>query len=125
MIMMKFADLSKKHKKFLALAMKMAEQSECPFRHGSVLVKGGRVLSVGFNKPQNLSTIPLHKYTIHAEEDAINKASLTRGATLYVARINKRGKAMLSMPCKACMAVLEKNEIKLVVYTTSLSNHSH
>lgn len=118
MIELRFANLSKKHKKFLLLAMQMAENSECSFRHGSVLVRGGRVLSVGFNKPRNSSSNTKHQ-SIHAEEDVIKRARTSiKGATLYVARINRNGDAMLSMPCIDCMRVLEASEIKAVYYTT-------
>ena len=118
MIQLKFTNLSKKHKKFLLLAMRMAENSECPFRHGSVLVKNGRVLAVGFNKAKNSSTTEKHQ-SVHAEEDVIRKSKISvEGATLYVARINRNGEPMLSMPCADCMAVLEAQRIKVVYYTT-------
>lgn len=109
--------LSKKNKKYLDLACKLARQSECSIKHGAVLVKGGSVVAVGFNKPRNNSVTGGGFYTTHAEIDCINQAGKTLGATLYVARINSRGAPMFSRPCENCMKAIQKAGIRKVYYT--------
>ena len=46
-------NLSKKDRQFLKLASAVAENSEMRFRHAAVIVRGGNVLSVGYNKLKN------------------------------------------------------------------------
>lgn len=93
-------------------------------KHGSVIVKGGRVISTGFNKershPRIVSTEHIKDHcSVHAEIDAIKKAKNVSGATIYVARINKRGEARDSRPCKNCFETIKNNGIKKVIYTMS------
>jgi deoxycytidylate deaminase len=98
--------------------MKVADHSDCQFRHGCVIVRGGKILAIGFNKRRNTSTLDVFSsYTVHAEIDAISRTVDARSATVYVARINKRGYPMLSLPCPACVEVLTKKGIKKCVYT--------
>lgn len=105
----------------MSVAIYMAEQSTCRMRHGAVVVKGGRVLSTGVNKlknhPLNVSEEHIKKCSVHAEVDAVKKASNPRGATVYVARINKRGDEMLSRPCNKCYEYLIQSGIKKIIYT--------
>lgn len=119
--------LSNKDRSMLHLAMKMAETSECGQRHGAVIVRGGSVLSVGFNKWRNkpisgVSPLPkqeLKTMTVHAEIDALSRVSDASGAIVYVARINKRGQACFSRPCDDCYAALKDAGVKRIVFTTN------
>jgi deoxycytidylate deaminase len=93
-------------------------------KHGSVIVKGGRVISTGMNKDRSHPRIVSSEHikdhcSVHAEIDAIKKARDVHGATIYVARVNKRGEARDSRPCKRCYEAIRKNGIKKIVYTTS------
>lgn len=93
-------------------------------KHGSVIVKGGRVISTGINKERSHPRIVSSEHikdhcSVHAEVDAIKKAKDVSGATIYVARVNRRGEARDSRPCKRCYEVIRKNGIKKIVYTTS------
>jgi deoxycytidylate deaminase len=93
-------------------------------KHGSVIVKGGRVISTGINKERSHPRIVSSEHikdhcSVHAEVDAIKKAKDVTGATIYVARVNKRGEARDSRPCKRCYEVIRTNGIKKIVYTTS------
>lgn len=56
---------------------------------------------------------------MHAEIDAIKKAKDVSGATIYVARVNRKGAARDSRPCSRCYEVIKSNGIKKIVYTTS------
>jgi deoxycytidylate deaminase len=93
-------------------------------KHGSVIVKGGRVISTGVNKERSHPRIVSSEHikdhcSVHAEIDAIKKARDVNGATIYIARVNKRGEARDSRPCKRCFEVIKSNGIKKVIYTMS------
>ena len=82
----------------------MASQSSCRMKHGSVIVKGGRVISTGVNKERSHPRIVSSEHikdhcSVHAEVDAIKKAKDVSGATIYVARVNRRGEDRDSKPC--------------------------
>lgn len=90
-------------------------------RVGAVIVKGGAVLSTGYNKMR--FTRELQRPTLHAEADAILKvlkegrqASLV-GAVLYVSRYTKGGKVGLAKPCSSCMELIRSVGISCVNYT--------
>jgi deoxycytidylate deaminase len=117
--------LSRRQQSFLNLAMKIAEPSECNHRHGAVIVRGGSVLSVGMNKWRNEVALveQLHKdgrstdISVHAEIDALSRVADPRGATIYVARVNRTGDPRLSKPCTACSTALKDAGISKIIYT--------
>lgn len=91
-------------------------------KHGAVIAKSGRVLATGTNKERNHPTIVSSEHikthcSVHAEIDAIKRAGNTRGATIYIARVNKRGQARMSRPCDSCYQEIIKSGIKKIVYT--------
>ena len=101
----------------------MAESSDVISRHGAVCVRGGRVLSLGTNRWRN-KYMPAGNngdynpnITTHAEIDALSRVPDARGATIYVARINKRGGERFSRPCNNCIKALTVAGVKAVVYT--------
>jgi deoxycytidylate deaminase len=79
-------------------------------------------MSVGINKWRNHPDIiekskVKQECSVHAEVDAIGRAGDTKGATLYIARVNNQGVALLSRPCDNChLAILEAG-ISKVIYT--------
>lgn len=102
----------------------MAEQSSCRMKHGSVIVKGGRVISTGFNKERNHPMYVSSEHiktdcSVHAEIDALKKAKDASGATVYVARVNRKGQARDSRPCNRCYKSLIDSGIKKIIYTIS------
>ena len=114
--------LSNKDHRYLKLAMNLAMSSDCNFKHGAVIVKGGRVISTGINRfknhPKAVSPEHIKQYcSVHAEVDAIRKLKSARGATIYVARIGKRGNRALSRPCPNCYAAIKSAGIAKIVYT--------
>ena len=125
---MKISQSSKKTQRYFELARRMAKESTYgKLRHGAVLVKGGRVVSVGFNKGSYCAFgqrfRDIHKYghaTQHAEISAILgiSAKVTQGASIYVARINNENKFRMSKPCCMCHEVMEFVGVKKVCYTT-------
>ena len=91
-------------------------------KHGAVIVKGGRVLSVGINKFRNHPLIIQPEIiktvcSVHAEVDALRKIKDARGATIYVARVNNRGAERMSRPCNYCYDAIRKAGISKIIYT--------
>ena len=117
-------NLSRKDVSFLRLAAKIAEANgEGEFRHGAVIVNGGRVISVGWNKRRNSSIVMGEDsdYTdcmTHAEVDALSRANgSSKGAVMYVARVNDSGYTRFSAPCMNCVIALDKSGVKRVVFS--------
>jgi deoxycytidylate deaminase len=116
-------DLSKRQRSYLDLAARAAESSEAEQRHGAVVVKGGRVMSLGVNKWRNRDMIKTagsgynEHLTVHAEIDALARVSNPKGAVIYIARISKSGQEKLSMPCERCAEALMVAGIKQIIYT--------
>lgn len=120
--------LSNKQRRFLNLASRIAETSILPQKHGAVIVKAGRVISLGVNKWRNREmNSPQAEYnpylTYHAETDAIGNArNDLSGATIYIARIGKDGNEKFSRPCQRCTQAIKAVGIKKVIYTTGSEN---
>lgn len=114
--------LSKRDNAYLSVATYMASLSKSRRKHGAVIVKGGSVLSTGYNKdknhPNNVSEEHIKKYcSIHAEVDALKKVNNAKGATIYVARVNSFGQQLLSKPCNNCYKKIKNSGIKKIIYT--------
>ena len=96
-------------------------------RHGAVLVKGGSVKNVSFNKDKYNSFGTRFRdknrgpATMHAELGCILglSRSVTSGSDLYVCRINKNGEFRYSKPCSMCHHALKHVGVKRVYYTTN------
>ena len=96
-------------------------------RHGAVLVKGGSVKNVSFNKDKYNSFGNRFRdknrgpATMHAELGCIlgMSRSVTSGSDLYVCRINKNGEFRYSKPCSMCHQALRHVGVKRVYYTTN------
>lgn len=116
------ARLSNRDQKYLNLAKNVAMSSSEKMRHGAVVVKSNRVLSIGINKFRNHpKIIPQDQIktscSIHAEMDALRKIKSAYGATIYVARVNKRGQSRLSRPCMHCYNAIIEAGISRIIYT--------
>jgi deoxycytidylate deaminase len=115
--------LSNRDEYFLDQARMFAEISVERKKHGCVIVKNGNVVGTGWNKfrndPDQVS--PEHIKTdcsYHAEFIALRQAGTNaKGATLYVARVNKAGLDRNSKPCDNCNQVISQSQIKRVVFT--------
>lgn len=118
-------DLSNRERRYLQLAMNAAMSSSCRMKHGAVIVRGGRVISIGINKFRNNPAIMPTEIaksicSVHAEIDAMKKASNLKGSAIYIARVNKAGTPMLSKPCHACYDAITDAGINKIVYTVQL-----
>ena len=115
--------LSKTEKRYLDIARELAEKSQLHHKHGAIVVKSGRVLGRGFNKPRNHPKIietgrHVFECGYHAEIVAMKDAGdNVNGAVIFVARVNKEGEDLLSKPCSQCQRVLISRKVKNVIYT--------
>lgn len=104
------------------LALNIANNSQCRYKHGALITRGGNILSTGINVIAHKKGITLrygrHCITIHAEIKAVLncRADNVQGTILYSARIGKNGKACISKPCEICAAILKEYGIYQVVY---------
>lgn len=119
--------LSKKQKAYMNVARFLATKSDLRHKHGAVVVKSGRVLGMGYNKHRNDPGVIMegrHRLDCgyHAEAVAIKDAGgNARGATIFVARINRQGDDLLSKPCEYCQELIQESGIKNVIWTRSYS----
>jgi deoxycytidylate deaminase len=115
--------------KFLKKAFEIASEhpfyDDLPSLHGAVIVKGGRILSRGINRPKTNAFINIFAHyegsNIHAECDAIlrgRKKTNLSGAKMFVARMRKIDKMPgTSKPCMMCQEIMSRYGIKKVFYT--------
>lgn len=121
------------------MATEVARTSACRNKHGAVIAKSGRVLSISANTKRNdpamfrpgrgaphavlgLNDDPnknSKNFTFHAEVRAIKPLSniVLEGATIYVARVFSTGLPGLSRPCDACYMEMVEKGIKKIVFT--------
>lgn len=110
-----------RHARYIRLAQKLAEKSDfINYRMSCVVVKGGRVIAIGINKPKSgLVKHPAYSQkAIHAELDAILMidSSKLKGATVYIGGITKTGDLLKSAPCPLCQNLLKEYGIRCVVF---------
>ena len=118
--------LSQRRKRILDLAKHAAMESTYgKLRHGAVVVKGGSIVSFGFNKDSHsqfgkrFRKVDMGHATQHAEISAILglPRSATEGADLYVVRINNNCQWRMSKPCPMCEEALRFVGVRRVFYT--------
>ena len=120
--------IKKKHRKFIQAAIFEATKSSMRFKHGCVIVLQNSIIARGHNYNKQLFV----RYSIHAEEDAINnlmqhnKAKMERRASmhLYVVRIRKDGIIANSAPCDVCSKrILKTLSITKVFYSSTTTEN--
>lgn len=65
---------------------------------------------------------PLTKNALHHAESRLVR-KLDTAKTVYVARLAKDGKRVLSRPCESCMIFLKSRKVQRVIYTISDSEY--
>lgn len=90
------------------LATKAAMKARHRHRLGALIIKGGNVISTGWNYSVN-----------HAETVALGKIFDTniKGSTLVVVRMRRDGRLGMSFPCASCLAAIVESGISRIVYT--------
>lgn len=126
-----------RRRKFIQCARHCAEKSDMRSKHGCVIVKGGKVISHGFNYYYTESCIYDKKLigssrknvrlSRHAEEDALRNCDrrLMKGATLYVIRwgcgVPENKEYLNSAPCVRCkeciLTCIDKHGLKEAYYS--------
>jgi len=121
------SDLSGRHYRWLGTATRHCRNSSfVEYKMAAIVVKGGRVINVGYNrmspgfqKAKEYAYINHNMHRgIHAELDAILNlpAEILKDATIYVSGITKGGHLVKSKPCEACQRVLHRYGVKTVIY---------
>jgi tRNA(Arg) A34 adenosine deaminase TadA len=114
-------DLSKRDRRWLAVASRIAMESNERTKHGCIIVRSGSVQGKGCNTYRNQPGIieEIGALSVHAEINALRRSNRTDGAVLYVARVNSQGEPRQSRPCPDCLAAAKVAGIKRIVYTVS------
>ena len=105
-------------KQFIQTAIEEASKSQQLFKHGAIVVKNKKIISIGHNKVT--SKCPSHMHSIHAEMAAIKQShekSKLSNSHVYVVRITNMGLAD-SKPCINCQHFMKMHGITRVFYST-------
>lgn len=80
------------------------------FRHATLVIRGGAVISIGANLGHR-----------HSERVALGKLwpSKRRGCSIINIRVRRDGSFGNSKPCEKCSIFLKENGVKKVSYTTA------
>ena len=101
----------------------LARESNHPkHKLGCVIVKGGRIVSSGFNRINTYNSRRSYRRyncSIHAEQSAIRPDISYNGCSLYVVRIGRAGNYLLSKPCEHCLNLIKSVGIRKIFYTDS------
>lgn len=131
----KFSHL--KELEYIIEAVKISFKSNMRSKHGSIIVKNGKIISHGYNRyvgvnwshNSEIKGKNRGKYSIHAEEDALRNADPMKlsGASMYVIRWGSDPGDPLfmnSMPCLKCEKKIRKSMerfgLKNVFYSTEM-----
>lgn len=114
--------LSRKDKARLNQASEIAFTSDCKYKHGVVVTKGGRVVAVGVNSYRSLMDmsdfVPEDWRSEHAEMAGLRAlGGDADGCTFFVSRVNNLKEERMSKPCRKCQAAMKSAGVKRVVYT--------
>jgi len=114
-----------RHSDWISYCFKIVNKNKSKkSKHVSVLVKSGRVISVGFNRYDRYGFAKSPHYdpirdTWHSELDAVYKysASELRDAILYTVGVNgKNGHILHGCPCNSCRKLLKEYNLKGIYY---------
>jgi deoxycytidylate deaminase len=105
--------------------IKTASKSRYPrFRHGAVLVSGGRIVASGCNMLK--ARTPNSSMSTHSEMVPLKRviSYATRSGKhakydIYVARMNNNNEPCLSKPCAKCMSTLIRSGLIATIHFTT------
>ncbi|MFB7057424.1 hypothetical protein ACFCXT_30445 [Streptomyces vinaceus] len=103
----------------IELAKRRAASSRCRHKMGAVIASGSRVLSAQANARRNSPAIDFKNASFHAEEAALRRVRNPVGATVFVARVDASGVAMMARPCARCTRRLTEAGVVGAYYTVS------
>lgn len=109
-----------------AIEIKKTNNSNTRFKHVAFILKGRRIVAIGWNKKKSHPAMIKYKYNdkcnhIHAELDAIIRFGNTdcRDKTLVVIRLLKDNTIANSKPCIGCQHVIEQVGFKNVYFSAN------
>ena len=111
----------------VGLAVSEATRSEHEFQHGAAVFKNGKIIQSGKNQFCDSNRVKHFKskriWSIHAEMNALGglPKNITRGASLVVVRVTKRGDLSCSKPCVICMTLIKSAGIKNLIYSVGVN----
>lgn len=108
------------YKRYAPLAHQYAWRSNSTKKMAAVLVKGGSVLSLGYNRIKQ-DTKAYWQVSIHAELDALINAPYFQGkkTKMLVYRFSREKDHLVSSkPCTKCFALLQEYGVYSVTYLT-------
>jgi len=105
--------------RFFELAKKTSLKSRYKFKIGTIIVRKGKVISLGFNDNRTHPKSPTPYHQLHAELSAILNSGLKdfKDCEIYNYRETPTGKIAPSKPCIYCQKMLNSLNIKSVYYT--------
>lgn len=107
--------------RFFELAQKLSKFSDHSQHHlGCVIVRGNKVVGMGFNQLKTHSKSP-HKYkSIHAEFHAIIKSRSEdlSGCVAYIYRETKSGHPAMARSCSYCMDAFRLAGVETIYYSS-------
>jgi deoxycytidylate deaminase len=117
-----------RHESRIKQAVKVASSSKYRWKHGAVVVRGGRVVGFAPNKFRNTPEVDADNVTDHAEAAVIRELlknySDLRNGVIYIARISNAGETRMSRPCPNCMKLIVDAGIKEICYTNEVGGYS-
>lgn len=125
MILIKIDELSKNQLRYVRAAAAEASVSTYGnFRHGAVLIAGGKLINAGHNKPNHCSFAKRFRSapgdaSTHAEIDCVYHVPNEKltGSTMYAVRVAADGSFKMSRPCDMCYDVLKFCGVARVYYS--------
>ncbi len=109
-------DVLGRHRRWLARTLEAATRSRHRYRMAATAVHGGRIVAVSVNTLRNSPLQVAWEGCSRHAEAALARADIA-GATVYVARIRRDGRAGLARPCRRCMDVLAQAGARQVIWT--------
>lgn len=105
--------------RYFKAAKKASFKSNHPnHKLGAVVVRGSKVLGIGWNRYKTHPESPHPFKHLHAEVAALIRCQEeTEGAEIYVYREGKDGELRLSKPCPTCMEAIQANGIEKIHFT--------
>jgi len=114
-----------RHEVNIVRASKVALTSAYKWKLGAVVTNNGRVLSSAPNKFRNPPEVNPNHATTHAEIAALMKCyKISKGGTIYVARVDGFGRTRLARPCEMCKVNLTLAGIRTMVFTNEHGSFS-
>jgi len=108
--------------RFFDVARKLSYKSNYkPHKLGAIIVKGNKIIGMGFNKNRTHRRSNNKWKTLHAELDAILNAGREdlNGCDIYVYRETKTSQMALAKPCSFCFQLIKDVGIKNIYYSNS------